>query len=156
MESPYPKVVLLAIGKKKHQDHALGIEFLKSYCTENLRNAICLERKKLKKEDIENIQQGDILIFISAIKDMPGNIFIFESCIPARVKKSQPGYLPENLIFDLRKIYGKTPEAYHLKIQGYQWRPGRGISPAAKKNLKITLNAFPKIINSILNKKAVS
>jgi hypothetical protein len=156
MESSYPKIVFVAIGRKKNQDHGLGDEFLKRYCEESLKKATCLIKKKISKEDVDDIQQGDIIIFISAIRDMPGNIFIFESCIPTRIKKSQSAYLPENLIFDLRKIYGKTPESFHLKIQGYHWRPKPGISTAAKKNLNITLNAFPKILDNILNKKTVS
>lgn len=143
--------LIIGIGNNTRQDDGLGWDFLellekKGFNTDNL-----VYKYQLMVEDSELISAFNTVIFIDACKSQLKGGFSFERIYPAEEVSFSTHSVPPNQILNLcETIYGKTPNAYLLKIQGYSWNIEIGLLKKAKTNLKNAFNYFNKNFNKQL------
>lgn len=141
--------LVIGIGNNTRQDDGLGWNFLELLENEgfNADNLLC--KYQLMVEDAELISAYKTVIFVDACKSELNGGFSFERIYPAEEVSFSTHSVPPNQILNLCKtIYAKKPKAYLLKIQGYNWDIGVGLSKPAKTNLN---NAFTCFIETIQN-----
>jgi len=141
--------LIIGIGNNTRQDDGLGWNFLELLENEKFNADNLLQKYQLMVEDAELISAYKTVIFVDACKTELNGGFSFERLYPAEEVSFSTHSVPPNQILNLCKtIYGKNPKAYLMKIQGYHWDIGIGLSRLAKTNLN---NAFTYFIETIHN-----
>ncbi|OGS70212.1 MAG: hypothetical protein A3F91_01940 [Flavobacteria bacterium RIFCSPLOWO2_12_FULL_35_11] len=138
--------LVIGIGNNTRQDDGLGWNFLELLENEGFNADNLLQKYQLMVEDSELISAYKTVIFIDACKSELKIGFSFEHLNPAEEVSFSTHSVPPNQILNLCKtIYTKNPKAYLIKIQGYNWDIGIGLSEPAKTNLN---NAFTYFIEN--------
>ncbi|PKP28618.1 MAG: Ni/Fe hydrogenase [Bacteroidetes bacterium HGW-Bacteroidetes-18] len=135
--------LVIGIGNNTRQDDGLGWNFLELLENEgfNADNLLC--KYQLMVEDAELISDYKTVIFIDACKSELENGFSLERIYPSEEVSFSTHSVPPNQILNLcETIYDKKPKVHLLKIQGYHWDIGVGLSKQAKRNLKNALSYF--------------
>lgn len=128
--------LVIGIGNNTRQDDGLGWNFLELLETEGFNADNLLQKYQLMVEDSYLISAYKTVIFIDACKSELKGGFAFERIYPAEEVSFSTHSVPPNQILNLCKtIYAKNPKAYLMKIQGYNWDIGVGLSKPAKTNL---------------------
>ncbi|MBE0422893.1 MAG: hydrogenase maturation protease [Lutibacter sp.] len=142
--------LIIGIGNNTRQDDGLGWEFLElledvEFTADNL-----VYKYQLMVEDAELISEFDSVIFVDAYKLELENGFAFECIYPAEEVSFSTHSVPPNQILNLcENLYAKKPKAYLMKIQGYNWDIGFGLSKLAKTNLKNAITYFFESLSEI-------
>lgn len=138
--------IIIGIGNNARQDDGLGWEFLDLLESEGFNPNNLIYKYQLMVEDAELISTYKIVIFIDACKSELENGFNFERIYPSEEVSFSTHSVPPNQILNLcETIYEKKNKAHLLKIQGFHWDIGEGLSKQAKTNLK---NAFSYLIEN--------
>lgn len=141
--------LIIGIGNNTRQDDGLGWDFLsllenKGFNPENL-----VYKYQLMVEDAEMITEYEKVFFIDACKTELAKGFAIEPLYAAKQVAFSTHEVPPNQILNLcETIYNKTPKAYVVKIQGYNWDFEINLSQQAKINLNNSLVYFIKILNA--------
>lgn len=129
-------IIIIGIGNNTRQDDGLGWYFLDLLEKEGFNTNHLEYKYQLMVEDAELISAYKTVIFIDACKSELKSGFSFERIYPAEEVSFSTHSVPPNQILNLcETIYAKKPNAYLVKIQGYNWDIEIGLSPLAKKNL---------------------
>jgi len=143
--------VIIGIGNNARKDDGIGWMFLDLLENEGFNTDNLLYKYQLMVEDSEIISTFKTVIFLDACKSELKNGFSFERIYPAEEVSFSTHSVPPNQILNLCKIiYAKKPEAYLLKIQGFHWDIGVGLTKQAKTNLN---NAFSYFIENLSKKQ---
>lgn len=143
--------LIIGIGNNTRQDDGLGWDFLELLEKEGYNTDNLVYKYQLMVEDSELISEFNTVIFIDACKSELKSGFSFERIYSAEEVSFSTHSVPPNQILNLCKtIYGKTPNTYLIKIQGYSWNIEVGFSKQAKTNLKQAFNYFTKNFNEQL------
>ena len=137
------KVIVIGIGNNTRQDDGLGWAFLEKLEKDgfNEENLFC--KYQLMVEDAELISTYKTVIFVDACKTNLKNGFAMERVYPSKEVSFSTHEVPPNQILNLcETIYNKTPNAYIIKIEGYQWDFEIQLSTQAKINLNNAINKF--------------
>lgn len=140
---------VIGIGNNTRQDDGLGWNFLALLETEgfNADNLLC--KYQLMVEDAELISACKAVIFVDACKSELKGGFTFERLYPAEEVSFSTHSVPPNQILSLCKtIYAKNPKSFLLKIQGYNWDIGVGLSKLAKTNLQHAFSYFTETFHN--------
>ncbi|MDO9274224.1 MAG: hydrogenase maturation protease [Lutibacter sp.] len=139
--------IIIGIGNNTRQDDGLGWDFLGLMENDGFNTDNLLCKYQLMVEDAELISAYKTVIFVDACKSELNGGFSYERIYPAEEFSFSTHSVPPNQILNLcNTIYVKKPKAHLMKIEGYQWDIGVGLSKQAKTNLK---NAFSYFINTI-------
>ena len=142
--------LVIGIGNNTRQDDGLGWEFLDLLEKEGFKTDNLLYKYQLMVEDAELISTFETVVFIDACKSEIKGGFSFERIYPSEEVSFSTHSVPPNQILNLCEIiYAKKPTTYLLKIQGFKWDIGIGLSKQAKTNLK---NAFCYFIENFYQK----
>ena len=135
--------LVFGIGNSGRSDDGLGWAFL-DRIQEDIACGGQLEyRYQLQVEDAALISGVERVIFIDSYRgDLP-NGFQWTPCEPMREFAFTTHVLPPAAVLSLcRDLYGKSPHADTLMIQGACWELQIGMSPEAKRNLENALQFF--------------
>ena len=145
-----PKVLLFGIGNSGRADDGLGWLFIDRIAKELPKNYDCEYRYQLQIEDAELASHYDIIYFIDAHQKKNLKGFSFKPCF-AKNSDSYTSHelLPSTILFLIKSIYNKNPEAYILGVSGEDFSLKIGLSKEAKNNLSKSLTFFKhKIISN--------
>lgn len=136
------KVLMIGIGNSGRGDDALGWKFI----DENENTGFEVDyRYQLQIEDAALIKEYDQIIFIDAsVQPLEGG-FSFQPCeIKNTITFSSHRIDPCSILWLCRELYGTTPEAYVMAIEGKCWELHQGISKEAEENFARAFDHFQK------------
>jgi hydrogenase maturation protease len=147
-------ILIIGIGNNTRQDDGLGWSFLDALKKEGFNTNNLLYKYQLMVEDAELIANYEVVIFVDAFKNHLENGFSIEKLKPApKFEFTTHTVPPSQLLCLCKDIYKKEPNAFVLKIQGYQWEYQINLSDKANLNLQKALLKINKI--SILENKNI-
>lgn len=127
------RVLMIGIGNSGRGDDALGWKFI-----DEVADQIGFEvdyRYQLQIEDAALIKDYDQIIFIDAsVQPLEGG-FSFRPCeIKNTITFSSHRIDPCSILWLCQELYGTTPEAYVMAIEGKCWELHQGLSKEAEEN----------------------
>lgn len=137
------RALLLGVGNAGRGDDGLGWAFLDRVGQDPSFSGELEYRYQLQVEDAALATHAGRIVFVDAFaRDLP-NGFRWRPCLPS------PGFeftthalSPQAVLHLCRNLYGRTPRADLLEIQGYCWDLGTGLSPEAERALEQALSFF--------------
>lgn len=138
-----PGTLVFGIGNSARSDDGLGWAFLDRLQEETILSGQLEYRYQLQVEDAALISGVDRVIFIDSYRgDLP-NGFQWTPCEPMKEFAFTTHVLPPGAVLSLcRDLYGKSPRADTLMVQGACWDLQIGISPEAERHLENALRFF--------------
>ena len=147
-----PRVLIYGYGNPGRSDDGLGNAFVELasewILKEGIRNIDTDSNYQLNIEDAELIHHYDIVIFVDASCENEFDGFQFSRLQPASDSKqiSTHSVTPSFVLHLSEEIYKAQPEAYLLRIKGYQWEFIEQLSDKADENLR---KAFDHLKNTM-------
>lgn len=137
------RALLLGVGNVGRGDDGLGWAFLDRLRQEPSFSGRLEYRYQLQVEDAALASHAGRVVFVDAsARDLPGG-FRWRPCMPSPDFEFTTHALPPQAILQLcRELYGRTPRADLLEIQGHCWELGAGLSPEAERALERALRFF--------------
>jgi len=138
-----PGTLLFGIGNSGRSDDGLGWAFLDRIQQESEFPGQIEYRYQLQVEDSELVRRAEHVIFVDSYKgELPGG-FQWKPCAASANFEFTSHVLPPSAVMHLcRDLYGKSPHADLLMIQGLCWDLQTGLSPEAQSNLNSALRFF--------------
>lgn len=126
------RVLMIGIGNSGRGDDALGWKFI----DENEHSGFEVDyRYQLQIEDAALIKEYDQVIFVDACAQPLEGGFSFRPCeIKNTITFSSHRIDPCSILWLCRELYGITPEAYVMAIEGKYWELHQGLSKEAEEN----------------------
>lgn len=135
--------LLIGIGNSGRSDDGLGWAFLDRIQHEARFPGDIEYRYQLQVEDAELISRTEHVIFVDSYRGELSDGFQFEPCHASRDTEFTSHVLPPGAILHLcSELYGKSPRADQLLIQGSSWELRTGLSAEAKTRLDRALTFF--------------
>jgi hydrogenase maturation protease len=136
-------VILFGIGNSGRSDDGLGWAFLEGIGDEGWFRGQKEYRYQLQVEDAALISRADEVIFVDSYRgDLPGG-FRWQPCPPSACFEFTTHLLSPGSVMHLcRDLFGKTPRAHCLQIQGDAWDLHTGLSARAEQRLGAALSFF--------------
>lgn len=137
------RTLLFGIGNAGRGDDGLGWAFLDRLRRETSFSGRFEYRYQLQIEDAALASRAGRIVFVDACaRDLPGG-FRWRPCTPSPGFEFTTHALPPQAILQLcQELYGRTPCADLLEIQGHCWELGAGLSPDAERTLDQALRFF--------------
>ena len=150
--SNHKATLIIGIGNDARGDDGLGWAFVKKL-PQPSPDYDLEYRYQLQVEDAELISHYDTVVFVDAFHGSLPQGALLEPCQPvAGFEFSTHAVKPEAILALCKDLYHLPSQAYVLKIQGYQWDLGQGISKQAQHNLENTLTLWEKAAPSKFDK----
>jgi len=138
-----PETILFGIGNSGRGDDGLGWAFLDRIQQESEFRGQIEYRYQLQVEDAALVSRAERVIFIDSHKgELPGG-FQWKPCMPSKDFEFTSHVLPPRAVmYFCEDLYGKSPRADVLMIQGSSWDLRIGMSSEAKLHLDKALRFF--------------
>jgi hydrogenase maturation protease len=138
-------LIVFGIGNSGRCDDGLGWAFLDRIQTEAGFGDAIEYRYQLQVEDAALASRAKRIIFVDSYNGtLPGG-FAWKPCKPSQDFEFTTHVLPPRAVMHFcQDLYGKTPRADLLMIQGTCWGLGVGLSPEAVDHLEDALEFFRK------------
>jgi len=138
-----PETILFGIGNSGRSDDGLGWAFLDRIEQESEFRGRIEYRYQLQVEDAALVSRAERVIFIDSYKgELPGG-FEWKPCTPSKDFEFTSHVLPPEAVMHFcEDLYGKSPRADVLMIQGSSWDLRIGMSPEAELRLDKALRFF--------------
>ena len=138
-----PDTLVFGIGNSGRKDDGLGWAFLDRIQNEAGFDCPSEYRYQLGVEDAAMIARAERVIFIDSYQgELPGG-FRWTPCEPSENFEFTTHVLPpRGVLFYCADLYGKSPRADILMIQGADWGLDIGLSATAEENLENALRFF--------------
>jgi hydrogenase maturation protease len=134
---------MIGIGNSGRSDDGLGWAFVDRICRESAFDGQVEYRYQLQVEDAALISEFERVIFVDSHQGKLANGFQLTRCEPLREFAFTTHVLPPGAVLSLcRDLYGKTPDADLLMIQGTSWNLQIGMSPEAALRLDEAVQFF--------------
>lgn len=149
-----PNILIYGYGNPGRQDDGLGIylseKFEKWIKEENL-NSIKVEcNYQLNIEDVAEIADKDLVIFVDASKEEINDFILTEVKPSNKAEYTSHSVSPSYIQYLCSTLYNKSPDIYLLHVKGYKWDFLKEITDKARNNLSI---AYDFLKEFILNNK---
>ena len=135
------KILVYGYGNPGRQDDGLGpvmIEKINEWIEQQGIQHVSTDcNYQLNIEDAERISNFDRVVFVDASIESINN-FSLSKVEPGKnlVEFTMHAVSPAYVLDLCNKIFNKTPEAYLVHIQGYEFELVEELTPNAKKNLE--------------------
>jgi hydrogenase maturation protease len=134
---------MIGIGNSGRSDDGLGWAFVDRIREEAAFDGQVEYRYQLQVEDAALISEVERVIFVDSHQGELPNGFQLTRCEPSREFAFTTHVLPPGAVLSLcRDLYGKTPVADVMMIQGTTWDLQIGMSPEAERRLEKALQFF--------------
>lgn len=145
------KTLIIGIGNNTRQDDGLGWCFIETLEKNGFNEDHLMCKYQMMVEDAEVIAEFDTVIFVDASKAPVENGFeIYEIEASEQVNFSTHQVPPNQILNLCKTYYNKTPKAYMIAIQGYEWDFKIELSEQAQINLNNSLIYFEQYFSSKL------
>ncbi len=135
--------LLIGIGNCSRGDDGLGWAFLDRINEDADFPGQVEYRYQLGVEDAALVSRAERVVFVDSYKGELPDGFQWAPCEPSRDFEFTTHVLPPAaVLYYCQDLYGKTPRADLLLIQGEQWELGNGMSPEAEDRLGDALKFF--------------
>ena len=135
--------LIIGIGNNTRQDDGLGWYFLDKLEKAGFNPEDLLYKYQLMVEDAEIIAAYQTVIFVDASKEHSKEGFNIEEIEPAEHVLFSTHEVPPSQILNLSTtIYHKTPKAFVVKIDGYEWDFKIELTKKAEINLQQAFDYF--------------
>jgi hydrogenase maturation protease len=139
----HPDTLLIAIGNSARGDDGLGWALLDALQEKEDFRGGGQARYQLNVEDAELLQNHPVVLFADAtVEDLPQGILLERVQPTNDLTFTTHALSPGAVLFLCEELYGHRPEAWVLKMQGYQWELGDGLSREAMDNLERAIALF--------------
>jgi len=137
------KTLIIGIGNNTRQDDGLGWCFIEELEKNGFNEDHLLCKYQMMVEDAEIIAEVDTVIFVDASKaEVKNGMDIYEIEASEQVNFSTHEVPPNQILNLCKTYYHKTPKAYMIAIQGYEWDFKIELSNQAQANLDKALKYF--------------
>ena len=135
--------LIIGVGNESRGDDGLGWAFLKALEKGKYPNWQFVVRYQLNVEDADLIKEADTVVFVDSYNGKLDKGFLLEEC-HARVDFEYTTHAlnPCAVLALCNNLYAQKPMTFVMKIQGYEWGLGKGLSKRAKENLDKALVYF--------------
>ena len=138
-----PETILFGIGNSGRSDDGLGWAFLDRIQQDSGFRGRIEYRYQLHVEDAALISRAEHVIFVDSYKGELPDGFQWEPCRPSGDFEFTTHVLPPRAVMYIcEDLYGKSPRADVLMIQGSSWDLRIGMSPEAEFHLDRALRFF--------------
>jgi hydrogenase maturation protease len=135
--------ILFGIGNSGRSDDGLGWAFLDRIQQDTEFPGQIEYRYQLQIEDAELISRADHVVFVDSYQGELSGGFQWKPCEASADAAFTSHVLPPGVVMCLcQELYGKTPRADLLLIQGASWGLQAGMSPEAEARLDHALQFF--------------
>jgi len=139
--------LLIGIGNSGRSDDGLGWAFVDRIKGEAGFKGEIEYRYQLQVEDAELISRAEHVIFVDSYRGELSDGFRFKPCSASPDSEFTSHVLPPGAILHLcRELYGESPRADLLLIQGSSWELHNGLSAEANNRLNRAVDYFRKEI----------
>lgn len=134
---------MIGIGNSGRSDDGLGWAFVDRIRKEAVFDGQIEYRYQLQVEDAALISEFERVIFVDSHQGELPDGFQLTRCEPLREFAFTTHVLPPGAVLSLcRDLYGKTPHADVMMIQGTSWDLQIGMSAEAERRLEAALESF--------------
>lgn len=128
--------LVIGIGNDSRQDDGLGWALLDKIEKELNDQVELVYRYQLNIEDADLIKDVDCVLFVDACQDELEKGSLIEACSPnGEITYTTHALSPSAVLALCNQVYQENPEAYVLKLQGYEWELKTGLTEKGRKNL---------------------
>ena len=137
--------LIIGIGNEGRGDDGLAWKFLDELKQHSISGWQLVYRYQLNVEDAELVKNADVVVFVDSFMGKLKKGFSIEEC-HSRVDFEYTTHAlnPCTVLAICNNLYKKRPTTYVLKIQGYEWGLGQGISSRAHGNLQNAIAYFTR------------
>jgi hydrogenase maturation protease len=138
-----PDALVFGIGNNARGDDGLGWAFLDHLSSMAGFRGQAEYRYQLQVEDAALVAEARQVVFVDACRTALVDGFQWQPCEPSADFPFSTHALPPRVVLSLcRDLYGETPPAWLLMIQGTGWELGSGLGAAARCYLERALHSF--------------
>lgn len=131
------KHLVIGIGNDSRQDDGLGWALLNMIEKEFPGQLELVYRYQLNIEDADLIKDVECVLFVDACRYEVENGSVIETCSAnGDITFTTHALSPSAVLALCNQVYEKDPEAFVLKLQGYEWELKTGLTEKGKVNLK--------------------
>ena len=145
-------ILVYGYGNPGRRDDGLGpelINLVEDWIKENNLGYVFTDSNyQLNIEDASTINDYDIVIFVDATIEQIRDFSMVRVVPSDKVNFTMHAMDPSFVVDLCQKLYDRTPEAFLLKIRGYEYELQEGITEEAERNL---LKAFTHIKKILLH-----
>ena len=138
------RTLILAWGNPGRLDDGLGPAFANIASDWALPDVTIDAQYQLQVEDAAMVSQAERVVFVDSYQGILPGGFQWTPCNPSKEFEFTSHVLaPSAVMFLCQDLYGKTPAAELLLIQGDNWELSTGMSSAAQRRLDEALATLP-------------
>jgi hydrogenase maturation protease len=142
---PNTETLIIGIGNSGRSDDGLGWAFVDRILKEGEFDGLAEYRYQLQVEDAALISEVERVIFVDSHHGELPNGFQLTRCEPLKEFAFTTHVLPPGAVLSLcGDLYGKTPRAEVMMIQGTSWDLQIGMSPEAEERLEEAVQFFKR------------
>ena len=128
--------LIFGIGNSARQDDGLGWALLDEIDKSNKFEGQLQYCYQLNIEDAELVSNAENVIFVDAFAGDQSENCVLEKCgINGEITFTTHALNPEAVLALSDNVYNRKPNAYVLKIKGYEWELQEGLTENGKRNL---------------------
>ena len=144
------KKLIIGIGNSSRGGDGLGWEFIKQLQHSKLDGWLFIERYQLNVEDAELVKDATTIVFVDSYNGKLDKGFAFEECHPrVDFEYTTHALNPCAVLALCNSLYNSKPSTFVMKIQGFEWGLGKGLSARARKNLDKAVAYFNRKFNKL-------
>ncbi|OIR11034.1 hypothetical protein GALL_72060 [mine drainage metagenome] len=133
---PAPLLVF-AIGNESRGDDALAPLLLRQLAAQDFPHAEFIEDFQLQIEHVTDLSGRDAILFVDADMSCAAPCLLQPIIAAHDHSYTSHAMTPHSLLHAFHQFYGKAaPPSYLLRIRGYGFELGEGLSPEAETNLQ--------------------
>jgi len=145
-----PKILIYGYGNPGRRDDGLGPAFIhliiKWLKEQKIKDVITDSNYQLNIEDACSIRDYDLVIFVDASMEEFADFELVRVNPSGEVSFTMHAVHPSFVLDLCRKLYGRSPEVFLMKIKGYDFQLMEGLTDAAASNLQKALSCIKRIV----------
>lgn len=150
MKSSDPKsIMIIGIGNDSRQDDGLGWSLLNMIEEEFQDRFELIYKYQLNIEDADLIKEAEQVLFVDACRDDCLQGCEIVECVPnGTITFTTHALSPAAILALCQQVYNKSPKAYILKLQGFEWELKTGLTKQGYASLVNGFGLFKKFIGN--------
>jgi len=148
--STHKKILCFGYGNPGRGDDAAGPELIERIEKLNLQDVECIHDMQLQVEDITELADRELVLFIDADVSCPEPLHFSKISAEKNDSYTSHAMTPHAVLHAYREVYGTdAPPTFLLRIRGYQFELGEAISDKASTNLEAATSLLEKLCHTV-------
>jgi len=139
------KKLLIAVGNEARGDDGMAWKFSDEVQQLDSDGWKFIERYELNTEDAEVVSSAEMVVFVDSFSSKLEKGYLMEECHP-RVNSEYDAHIlnPCAVLAKCSSEYKRRPIAFVLRLQGFKWGLGKGLSEAGLINVEKAVAYFQR------------